>query len=133
MHCSPRRSPSTRNDRSMATTTPWLLVTHTTLSPGRRPPRSWSRSCIPLLVRSVVNPPIVSSAYRGVYFTATPGLLPRREVLMVIMIVLGLAVWGSIPPLLSRAMRRRGYDGVVWMFVGHRFDLVGAALAALRL
>lgn len=29
---------------------------------------------------------------------------------MVLVIVLGVIVWLSIPPLLSRAMARRGYD-----------------------
>jgi len=51
---------------------------------------------------------------------------------MVIMIVLGLAVWLSIPPLLSRAMRRRGYDGGFWLVVGLLLGPVGAALAALE-
>jgi hypothetical protein len=51
---------------------------------------------------------------------------------MVIMIVLGVAVWLSIPPWLSRAMRRRGYDGASWLVVGLLLGPVGAALAALK-
>jgi hypothetical protein len=52
---------------------------------------------------------------------------------MVVMIVLGVVVWLSIPPLLSRAMRRRGYDGGSWMVVGLLFGPVGVALAILEL
>ena len=51
---------------------------------------------------------------------------------MVVMIVLGVVVWLSIPPLLSRAMRRRGYDGGSWMVVGLLFGPVAVALAALE-
>jgi hypothetical protein len=68
-----------------------------------------------------------------VYFTATPFLLPWREVLIVIMIVLGVAMWLSIPALLSRAMRRRGYDRASWRAVGLLLGPVGAALAALKM
>ena len=51
---------------------------------------------------------------------------------MVVLIVLGVVVWLSIPPLLSRAMRRRGYDGGSWMVVGLLFGPVAVALAALE-
>ena len=51
---------------------------------------------------------------------------------MVVMIVLGVVVWLSIPPLLSRAMRRRGYDGGSWMIVGLLFGPVGVAMAVLE-
>ena len=51
---------------------------------------------------------------------------------MVVMIVLGVVVWLSIPPLLSRAMRRRGYDGDSWLVVGLLLGPVGVALATLE-
>ena len=51
---------------------------------------------------------------------------------MVVMIVLGAVVWLSIPPLLSRAMKRRGYDGGSWMVVGLLFGPVAVALATLE-
>jgi hypothetical protein len=55
-----------------------------------------------------------------------------EEVPMVVMIVLGVLVWLSIPPLLSRAMRRRGYDGGSWMVVGLLFGPVAVALAIVE-
>ena len=51
---------------------------------------------------------------------------------MVVTIVLGVIVWLSIPPLLSRAMMRRGYDGGSWLVVGLLLGPVGVALAALE-
>jgi hypothetical protein len=51
---------------------------------------------------------------------------------MVVMIVLGVVAWLSIPPLLSRAMRRRGYDGGSWMVVGLLLGPVGVALAVVE-
>jgi hypothetical protein len=51
---------------------------------------------------------------------------------MVVMIVLGAVVWLSIPPLLCRAMSRRGYDGGSWLVVGLLFGPVGVALATME-
>ena len=51
---------------------------------------------------------------------------------MVVAIVLGVMVWLSIPPLLSRAMRRRGHDGGSWLVVGLLFGPVAVALAAFE-
>ena len=49
-----------------------------------------------------------------------------------VLIVLSVMVWLSIPPVLSRAMMHRGYDGGSWMVVGLLFGPIGVALAALE-
>lgn len=51
---------------------------------------------------------------------------------MVVLLVLSVIVWLSIPPVLSRAMTHRGYDGGSWQVIGLLFGPVGVALAALE-
>ncbi|MGH8999168.1 MAG: hypothetical protein ACRDY7_07230 [Acidimicrobiia bacterium] len=52
---------------------------------------------------------------------------------MVAIIVLSVVVWLSIPPLLSRAMARRGYDSGSWLVVGTLFGPVAVVFAAMEL
>jgi hypothetical protein len=51
---------------------------------------------------------------------------------MVIIIVVSVIVWISIPPMLSRAMAQRGYDATSYLVIGALFAPVVIALAVME-
>lgn len=51
---------------------------------------------------------------------------------MVIVIVLSVVLWSSIPPVLSRVMARRGYDGTSYLIVGALFGPLAVVFAVME-
>jgi hypothetical protein len=88
---------------------------------------------IALLLMALPTAPTISTAYRQAGRRSVGVVLVRKEVAMVPVIVLGVIVWLSIPPLLSRAMARRGYDRGAYQIVAVLFGPVALVFAAVDL
>ena len=50
---------------------------------------------------------------------------------MVAIIVIGVAVWLSVPPVLSKTMARRGFDGLSYLVIGLLFGPLAIVLAVM--
>ena len=55
-----------------------------------------------------------------------------KEAVMVVLIVLSVVVWLSIPPVLSRVMGRHGYDGTSYLVLGTLFGPLAVVFAVME-
>ena len=72
---------------------------------------------------------VISDANWKPSLAPAQGVMVGKEAVMVVVIVLSVVVWLSIPPVLSRLMARHGYDGTSYLVLGALFGPLAIVLA----